>query len=129
MSIGNNIKRLRRDKGLTQGELAKKSKLGLNLISRLERDATDPKLTSLYKLMNSLECTADALLSDEGISSMPTLLKTQFERIMVLPEEDQRIIIKLIDNYSKAIAYDSITKDSGFFKMKPIMGKTENVIK
>jgi len=129
MSIGSNIKRIRRDRGLTQGELADKSNLGLNMISRLERDATDPKLSSLYKLMNSLECTADALLSDEGISSMPTLLKTQFERTMVLPEEDQRVIIKMIDNYSKAIAYDNITKDSGFFSMKPIMGKTKSVVK
>lgn len=129
MSIGDNIKRLRRDKGLTQGQLAKESKLGLNLISRLERDATDPKLSSLYKLMNSLECTADALLSDEGISSMPTLLKTQFERIIVLPEDDQKVIIKLIDNYSKAIAYDSITKDRGYFSIQPIMGKTENILK
>jgi transcriptional regulator with XRE-family HTH domain len=129
MSIGDNIKRLRRDKRLTQGELATKSNLGLNLISRLERDATDPKLSSLYKLMNALECTADALISDEGVSSMPTLLKTQFERITVLPEDDQRVIIKLIDNYSKAIAYDSITKDRGLFSMQPIMGKTENVLK
>jgi len=129
MSIGDNVKRIRRDKGLTQGELAEKSKLGLNLISRLERDATDPRLTSLYKLMSALECSADALISDEGVSSLPTLLKTQLERITVLPEDDQKVIIKMIDNYSKAVAYDNIVKDRGFFSMQPIMGKTKSIIK
>jgi len=129
MSIGENVKRIRRDKGLTQGELAEKSKLGLNLISRLERDATDPRLSSLYKLMNALECSADALISDEGNSSLPTLLKTQIERITVLPTDDQKVVIKMIDNYSKAVAYDNIVKDRGFFSMQPIMGKTESVVK
>jgi len=129
MSIGENIKRLRRDKGLTQGELAKMSKLGLNMISKLEGDKTDPKLSSLYKLMKALDCSADALISDEGNSSLPTLLKTQIERITVLPDEDQKVVIKMIDNYSKAVAYDNIVKDRGFFSMQPIMGKTENVIK
>jgi len=129
MAIGENIKRLRRDKGLTQGQLADKSKLGLNLISRLERNATDPKLSSLDKLMNALECSADALISDEENSGLPTLLKTQVERITVLPAEDQKVIIKMIDNYSKAVAYDNIMKDRGFFSMQPIMGKTESVLK
>jgi len=129
MSIGANLKRIRRDKGLTQGELAEKSKLGLNLISRLERDATDPRLSSLYKLMNALDCSADALISDEGNSSLPTLLKTQIERITVLPADDQKVVIKMIDNYSKAVAYDNIVKDRGFFSMQPIMGKTESVVK
>lgn len=128
MSIGENVKRIRRDRGLTQGELAEKSNLGLNLISRLERDATDPRLSSLYKLMKTLDCSADALISDEGNSSLPTILKTQIERITVLPEDDQKVIIKMIDNYSKAVAYDSIVKDRGFFSMKPILGKTKNVI-
>jgi len=129
MSIGANLKRIRRDIGLTQGELAEKSKLGLNLISRLERDATDPRLSSLYKLMNALDCSADALISDEGNSSLPTLLKTQIERITVLPADDQKVVIKMIDNYSKAVAYDNIVKDRGFFSMQPIMGKTESVVK
>ncbi len=129
MSIGDNVKRIRRDKGLTQGELAEKSKLGLNLISRLERDATDPRLSSLYKLMNALGCSADALLISEEASGLPTILKSQLERIGALPEEEQKAIIHVMDNYAKAIAYDNITKDRGFWTMKPIMGKTQDILK
>jgi len=129
MSIGDNVKRLRRDKGLTQGELADKSKLGLNLISRLERDATDPRLSSLYKLMNALDCTADALLMDPDISNLSTILKTQFERISVLEEEDQKVLIHVIDNYSRAAAYDNMTEGRGYWSMQAILGKTEKVLK
>jgi len=129
MSIGDNVKRLRRDKGLTQGELADKSKLGLNLISRLERDATDPRLSSLYKLMNALDCTADALLMDPDISNLSTILKTQFERISVLGEEDQKVLIHVIDNYSRAAAYDNMTEGRGYLSMQAILGKTEKVLK
>ena len=62
MSIGENVKRLRRDKGWTQGELADKSKLGLNLISKIERHSPDIKSSTIYKLMDALNCNSDMLL-------------------------------------------------------------------
>ena len=43
MSIGENLKRLRRDKGWTQGELADNCGIRLGQISKIERDETDPK--------------------------------------------------------------------------------------
>jgi transcriptional regulator with XRE-family HTH domain len=129
MSIGENIKRIRRDKGLTQGELAQKSKLGLNLISRLERDATDPKLSSIYKLINALGCTADALLLDNDISGLPMVLKTSIERISSLGEDDQKAIIHVIDNYTNAVAYSRMLEGKAFLGIRNMTGKTENVLK
>jgi transcriptional regulator with XRE-family HTH domain len=99
------------------------------MISKLERDSTDPRLSSLYKLMNALECTADELLVDVNTSSTPTILKTQFQRISALPEEDQKAIIHVVDQYCKAVAYDSMIEGRGYFTLKPILGKTENVLK
>lgn len=128
MSIGENIKRIRRDKGLTQGELALESKLGLNLISRLERNATDPKLSSIYKLINALGCTADALLLDDD-SSLPMTLKTSLERISSLAEDDQKAIIHVIDNYANAIAYSQMLEGKAFLGIRNMAGKTENVLK
>ncbi len=129
MSIGENIKRIRRDKGLTQGELALESKLGLNLISRLERNATDPKLSSIYKLINALGCTADALLLDDDDSSLPMTLKTSLERISSLAEDDQKAIIHVIDNYANAIAYSQMLEGKAFLGIRSMAGKTENVLK
>lgn len=129
MSIGENIKRIRRDKGLTQGQLAQESKLGLNLISRLERDATDPKLSSIYKLMNALNCTSDALLLDDNISGLPTILKASLERINSLGEDDQKAIIHVIDNYTNAVAYSRMLEGKAFLGIRNIAGKTENILK
>jgi transcriptional regulator with XRE-family HTH domain len=102
MPLGENIKRLRRDKGWTQGVLAKKSNLGLNLISKLERNATDPKVSTIYKLMNALECSADTLLMDTSKVGTNAILKAVLERAMNLPEKDKATIIDVVDNYVMA---------------------------
>ncbi|WP_399495558.1 helix-turn-helix domain-containing protein, partial [Streptomyces sp. P9(2023)] len=44
MSIGENLKRIRRDKGWTQSELANNCGIRLGQISKIERNETDPKL-------------------------------------------------------------------------------------
>jgi transcriptional regulator with XRE-family HTH domain len=106
MSIGSNLKRLRSEKGLTQGELAEKSQLGLNMVSKLERDATDPRLSSLYKLINVLDCTADDLLNDVLKSNMGTKLKIHFERVSKIPEHEQQIICEIISKYCTGLEYE-----------------------
>ncbi len=102
MPLGENIKRLRRDKGWTQGQLAKKSNLGLNLISKLERNATDPKISTIYKLINALECSPDTLLMDTSKVGTNAILKAVLERAILLPEKDKKTIIDVVDNYIMA---------------------------
>tara|TARA_R110002095_G_scaffold195553_1_gene174199 strand:+ start:949 stop:1302 length:354 start_codon:yes stop_codon:yes gene_type:complete len=112
MSIGFNIKRLRSEKGLTQGELAEKSKLGLNMVSKLERDATDPKLSSLYKLMDALECTADELVLDFFKTNMKSKLKMQFERASQMPPDEQEILTEVVNKYCTAVVYELIADEN-----------------
>ncbi|EOA2565072.1 helix-turn-helix domain-containing protein, partial [Vibrio vulnificus] len=64
MSIGENLKRLRRDKGWTQGELADNCGIRLGQISKIERNETDPKLSTIYAITKALDCTPNALLMD-----------------------------------------------------------------
>lgn len=109
MTIGTNIKQLRKEKGITQGELSDKSNLGLNIISKLERDTTDPKLSTLYKLMNALDCSADELIADEGIFSQSNIhskFSKQIKRAKNLPEDDKEVLIKLIEKYCNASFYE-----------------------
>ena len=106
MSIGSNLKRLRNEKGLTQGELSEKSKLGLNMISKLERDATDPRLSSLYKIMRVLDCTADELLNDFFESNMKNKLKIHFERVSKIPDDQQDVICEIISKYCTGLEYE-----------------------
>ncbi len=49
------LKRLRRNKGLTQQRLAKKARLTLGYVARLEIGYHDPKLSTLTKLAKALK--------------------------------------------------------------------------
>ncbi|TCT14628.1 XRE family transcriptional regulator [Natranaerovirga pectinivora] len=54
MKIGQKIKRLRMQKGLTQEELADRSELSKGFISQLERDLTSPSIASLIDILQCL---------------------------------------------------------------------------
>ena len=62
MSIGTTIKRLRRDKGMTQEQLAELLGLSTNAISQWECDKTAPDISNLPILANIFEVSADVLL-------------------------------------------------------------------
>ncbi|MBK9467513.1 MAG: helix-turn-helix domain-containing protein [Gammaproteobacteria bacterium] len=63
-------------------------------ISKLERDDdTDPKLSTIYKLMNALGCSADDLLTDGERVGPSGRLQGAFKRAEELPEERQEIIL------------------------------------
>jgi len=128
MSFGSNLKRLRRDKNLTQGELAKASEVKLGHISKLECDSLEPKISTVYKLMNGLNCNADMLLLDSEKTNMNTILKSQFERAAELPEENQKVLIDLIDKYCKAIAFESFLKEGNKNSLLWFKGKTGDVL-
>ncbi len=128
MSFGSNLKRLRRAKSFTQGELSDASDVKFGHISKLECDSLDPKISTVYKLMNGLNCNADDLLMDSSKTNMSTILKTQCERGALLPEENQRVLIEMIDKYCMAIEFQALLKDgnkSSFLWMK---GKTADVL-
>ncbi|EHD6110896.1 helix-turn-helix transcriptional regulator [Salmonella enterica] len=129
MSIGENLKRLRRDKGLTQSELGTKSKIGLAQISKIEKDKTDPKLSTIYQLINALECTADALLIDTQKSSVDSILAIALERIKQLSEKDKEIVLTIIDKYCIAVSMQQIADKKNLFGYSIVDGKTPEMTK
>jgi transcriptional regulator with XRE-family HTH domain len=54
MQIGNKIKRLRLEYGLTQEELADRCELTKGYISQLERDLTSPSIATLKDILDCL---------------------------------------------------------------------------
>ena len=128
MSFGSNLKRLRRDKNLTQGELAKASDVKLGHISKLECDALEPKISTVYKLMRGLDCNADTLLMDEDKTNMSTILRTQFERAAALPEENQRVLIDILDKYCMAVSFQGYLKENNKNSLLWMTGKTADVL-
>ena len=102
MSLGDNLKRMRIDRGMTQGDLSNKSGVGLGQISKIERNKADPTASTIYKLMGALDCSADRLLLDKEKSGLTAVLKEQFERIAGLPEGDQEALIRIMDKFCVA---------------------------
>ncbi len=55
----------RKDKGMTQTDLAKASDLTQSVIARLESKKATPQLDTLLKVVNALDCTLQIVSSTE----------------------------------------------------------------
>ena len=76
MEIGNKIRRLRLQRGLTQEELADRCELSKSFISLLERDLTSPSLDTLSDILESLG------------TDLPTFFRNSGSEKMVFSSED-----------------------------------------
>ena len=75
VKIGNKIRRLRLQRGLTQEELADRCELSKSFISLLERDLTSPSLDTLSDLLEILG------------SDLPTFFRKQDEKLVFGAED------------------------------------------
>ena len=82
MTIGKRIAHLRKEKGLTQEELAGRMGISPQAVSKWENDQTCPDISALPKLSKLLGVTVDELL--EGKSETPA--------VRVLPPEQRKDI-------------------------------------
>ena len=62
MTIGNNIKRIREEKGMTQKELADKCNIIYQTIGKQERNLLNPKYETLEKIAKALEVSSFDLI-------------------------------------------------------------------
>ena len=65
MDIGNKIRDMRIEKGLTQEELADRSELTKGFISQIERDLTSPSVDSLLDILEALGTDPSHFFKDE----------------------------------------------------------------
>jgi len=99
MTFAERVKNLRKSRNLTQEELARRSGVGLGLISKIERgDNKEPKLSTLEKIINGLQVSADKLIPSENEQGLKGILKNKLEVLNELPAEDIRSVIRIIDN-------------------------------
>lgn len=76
MEIGEKVKRLRLQRGLTQEELAARTELSKGFISQLERDITSPSIATLMDILEALGTDIAAFFNE-----------TQNEKV-IYPAED-----------------------------------------
>ncbi len=102
MNLVNNIKRLRKDKGLSQAQLAEKVGCHLSHITRIETGKYVPGLETIAKIADILEVSIDYLVNstreirEENPFEDQTFLE-QLRLLNTLDEEERFVVNKVID--------------------------------
>jgi transcriptional regulator with XRE-family HTH domain len=60
--LGKNLKRIRTEKGISQGDIVKASGIDKAMISNIENGKTNPTLSTITKLAKALGVSSDELL-------------------------------------------------------------------
>lgn len=120
MSIGNNIKRIREQKGLSQKEVNTELGLDKSSYSKLEKETREVKISELIKLSSLFNMSVTDIINYEGdIPSEVTIEdKSAIEQMKLigqLDEDDKQTIFKLIDkmltnNKFKTFFQENISK-------------------
>ena len=79
MTLGQKIKKLRNDKGLTQKDLADQVHVTFQTVSKWENDENEPDVSTLRELAKLFGCSLDYLLSEEETPSGAVVLEEPAE--------------------------------------------------
>ncbi len=101
MSIGKKIKDVRKEKGISQLDLAEHLNSSQTIISQYENDIIIPSAFVLKKIASFLKVSADYILELENLALNDTSLLKKFKEIEKLKEEDKKTIIHLVELYLK----------------------------
>jgi transcriptional regulator with XRE-family HTH domain len=100
MAIGDKILALRKDRGWSQQQLAKKIGTSGPIIGRYERGERVPSVEVAKKLGDTFNVTLDFLVDDTGQAAEikdKNMLKRLME-LQVLDTEDQKTIVHVLDS-------------------------------
>lgn len=111
MSLGKRITKLRKEKNMTQQELASLLFITDKMVSSYESDRTEPNLEMIVKISEIFECSTGYLIyGDVNRSDIETeikikLSKKEFENLKILMERDATFLkeSKQIDTYYQPI--------------------------
>lgn len=102
-TMGERLARLRRDRGITQAELAERLGVAQPMISGYERDTIRLHGEVIVQLTRILDVTADELLGlgepkSQGPVKNRRLLR-QLQQLDKLPRRDQQALVRTIDAF------------------------------
>ena len=106
--LAQGVKELRKSKGLSQEELAKKSGLSLRTIQRLENGETEPTGETIKRVSTILNVTPSELIDWSGdIETLKKTIKTKNEYLHIF---DSKLVITktaqindLVEDYGKSV--------------------------
>ena len=104
MAIHEKIRELRKEKGWTQAELAKKLDMHPVNMTKLEQGKNMPSADTLIRLSDIFNVSIDYLLSDEVQKRVSTMLKDKelleaFSKVERMDEKAKDIVKELLDSF------------------------------
>jgi len=94
---GQVIQRTRKERGMTQEQLAEKTDVSSNSISRIERGQLVPALSTLIDICNALSIGADAVLAAYISADTPIRWTPLAEKLAGIELEKQHKIGAILD--------------------------------
>ncbi len=100
MKLHEKIKTLRKERNLSQDDLAQKAGIHISYLSRLENGHNEPSVEVFKRLADALAVSADFLLDDQGQLEVHVGDRSLAERIRLiesLDEDDRLAVVRVID--------------------------------
>jgi len=102
VSFGRNLANFRKEKGLTQEDLVKRSGVAISQIRRYEADKSSPTLDVVARLARALGVSLDELAFDKttGVAAsklMDRELLEQFEMVSALDEDERQAVKRILE--------------------------------
>jgi transcriptional regulator with XRE-family HTH domain len=113
ISFPNILRRLRKNKDWSQGQLAQKAGIDLQKISKYERGISSPPIATLVKIAKALDVSLDYLVTGKNSSTEKmknTQLVKKMEEIENLPLEYQKTLISVLDSFIKRHKFEELAQ-------------------
>ena len=108
--IGQRIKRLRMEKGLTQERLSEIIGVGPSHMSHIESGSTVPSLEVFISILNALDCSADELLCRETNAGKPLLNSWLSEIIADCDPTETKILSDIVISAKETLRRNKISE-------------------
>jgi len=100
MSLGQKITKIRKEKKLSQVDVASYVGVSRDAISKYERDDIIPSVENAHKIAQVLGVSLDYLVSDDDSLEVVNIdMLNRMREIQRLSEEDKTTVIKIIDAF------------------------------
>lgn len=106
LTIGNAIAKMRKQKDLTQEEVAEKLGIGVEAVSRIERGVVIPTVQRLFLLADIFKCDAADLLTEASYRRQDQALKVA-KLIEPLSADDRQLVTDMVERLALRLATKS----------------------
>jgi transcriptional regulator with XRE-family HTH domain len=101
-NLGKTVQRLRKAYNLSLSELSEQSGVAKSIISAIEKNETNPTLSTIWRLSQALDTTIDRVLAEEA--EEPFVEKLEKSSVPVLTSEDGKCRLAII-GWLKTVAW------------------------